>query len=334
MTSSIINKSPTFSVIIPVKAVNNYLREETIPKILEQSCADFEVIILPDRKTSQKFPKTRVIPTYPKTGPAQKRDLGVQRSRGKILAFLDDDAYPSENWLKVALSYFLKSDSQIAAVCGPGVTPPHDNLWQKASGWIWSTWLGAGGAGIYRCVPMKKREVDDFPTFNLLIRKDDFLKVGGFDSHFWPGEDTKLCLDLVHKLGKKIIYDPKILVYHHRRSLFEPHLRQIGNYGLHRGYFARVLPRTSARKGYLTPVVFTLGLFLGFLLTSFHPLFSFIYLGVISIYLLLLIKEGIYIYKQEKNLKLSFLVMIGIFLTHVWYGLRFVQGYFSRNLKQ
>lgn len=325
--------NPFFSVIIPVKKINDYIVGETIPKILAQSFSDFEIIILPDNKSSQKFSKTRVVPTYPKTGPAQKRDIGAQKSRGKILAFLDDDAYPSENWLKNSVKYF-QNQNQTAAVCGPGVTPPNDNLWQKASGWVWSTWMGAGGAGVYRCIPQAKREVDDYPTFNLLVRKDNFLKVGGFDSHFWPGEDTKLCLDLVKKLGKKIIYDPNILVYHHRRSLFASHLKQIGNYGLHRGHFARILPETSARKGYLTPVIFTLGLILGPLLYFAHPAFLWIYFSIIFVYVLLLFREGIFVYLKEKNLKLSLITVIGIFLTHFWYGLRFIQGYFAKNLKQ
>lgn len=327
-------KTPTFSVIIPVKAVNNYLRKETIPKILEQTYQNFELIILPDKKSVQKFPKTRIISTSPKNGPAPKRDIGTKNSRGKILAFLDDDAYPSRDWLKNASRYFQKSDGQIAAVCGPGVTPPHDNLCQKASGWVWSTWLGAGGAGVYRCVPQKAREVDDFPTFNLLVRRDDFLKVGGFDSHFWPGEDTKICLDLIQKLGKKIIYDPKILVYHHRRPLFNAHLKQIGNYGLHRGHFARILPETSLRLGYLIPVFFTLGLIAGFILSFIHPFFLVSYLVVIFLYLLLLLKEGFWVFLKERNFYLSLLVVIGIFLTHFWYGLRFIQGYLSKHLKQ
>lgn len=327
------SKLPTFSVIIPAKKINDYLTHETIPAILKQSHQDLEILILPDKKTSQEFPKAKIIPTWPKTGPAQKRDIGAQKSRGKILAFLDDDAYPSKNWLKNAVKYFQKKGN-IAAVCGPGITPPQDNLWQKASGWVWSTWLGAGGAGVYRCVPQERREVDDFPTFNLLIRKDDFMGVGGFDSHFWPGEDTKICLDLIQKLGKKIIYDPRVLVYHHRRPLFLPHLQQVGRYGLHRGHFARILPETSARIGYLAPVAFTLGLTFGPLFVLAHPVFREIYFGAIFLYLLLLVKEGAGVYFKEKNARLALLVMVAIFLTHIWYGLRFIQGYFSRDLKQ
>ena len=39
---------------------------------------------------------------------------------------------------------------------------------------------------------------------NLVVKREVFEAVGGYDSHYWPGEDTKLCLDITHKAGKKI----------------------------------------------------------------------------------------------------------------------------------
>ncbi|HUS52346.1 MAG TPA: glycosyltransferase, partial [Candidatus Bathyarchaeia archaeon] len=183
------------SVIIPVKQMNDYLRRETLPAILQQKYRHFEVIILPDKITKENFAKTKMVPSWPKTGPADKRDLGAKKAKGEILAFLDDDSYPDKNWLQKAVSIF-KERNEIVGVCGPNLTPPDDSLRQKASGYVWSTWLGSGGAGNYRCAVSPRREVDDYPTVNFLVKKKDFWAVGGFDSHFWPGEDTKLCLDL------------------------------------------------------------------------------------------------------------------------------------------
>jgi len=351
------SKSLYVSVIIPVKKINDYLRRETVPAILKQTYQDFEIIILPDRPSKEKFPKTKIIPTYPKTGPADKRDIGAKKAKGEILAFLDDDSYPDKNWLKNAVKIF---GQQIAAVCGPILTPPQDNLRQKASGYVWSTWLGSGGAGTYRCAPSLRREVDDYPTVNFLVLKKDFFTVGGFDSHFWPGEDTKLCLDLVYKLGKKIIYDPKVLVYHHRREVFGPHLKQISRYAIHRGHFARILPKTSFRPGYLIPTLFVLGLVIGFFLSFICPIFRIIYLGTIGVYLIALLitaiqvyfersekqgsrrRRGSYLknkvlakrgsYLKEKNLKLALLVIPSIFITHLVYGILFIKGFSSPKL--
>ncbi len=325
--------SPKISIIIPVKEINDYLRRETILAILKQTYKEFEIIILPDKKTKEKFPKTRIISTFPKTGPADKRDLGAKKAKGEILAFLDDDSYPDKNWLKNAVRIFGESE-EITGVCGPALTPPENNLRQKASGYVWSTWLGSGGAGTYRCAISSRQEVDDYPTVNFLVRKKDFWKVGGFDSHFWPGEDTKLCLDLTRKLKKKIIYDPRVLVYHHRREVFGPHLKQISRYAIHRGHFARILPETSLRIGYLIPTLFALGLIFGFFLSFIHPLFQFIYLFVLGVYLIALLVTVVQVYLKEKNFKLVILVIPSIFITHFVYGVLFIQGFLSPKLKR
>lgn len=340
------------SIIIPVKKINDYLRQETIPAILDQTHQEFEIIIIADRESKEKSTspvtvryrasrRTRIFPSWPKTGPADKRDLGVAKAKGEIIAFLDDDSYPDKNWLKNALQVF--SQPLITAVCGPTLTPPHNNLRQKASGYVWSTWLGSAGAGTYRAEIAPRREVDDYPSVNLLVRRKDFLAVGGFDSHFWPGEDTKLCHDLVYKLGKKIIYDPSILVYHHRRAVFKPHLQQIGRYALHRGHFARILPKTSLRFGYLVPSLFVLWLFGGpililllkiFQLNVIYLVLIFLYLLTIGFYLLLLLLTSFQVYLKERNFKLALLVIPSIFITHIAYGILFIKGLFLKKLER
>lgn len=319
------------SIIIPVKKINDYLRQETIPALLKQTYQNFEIIILPDRASKEKFPQTKIIPSWPKTGPADKRDIGAKKAKGEILAFLDDDSYPDKNWLKNAINIFKH---QITAVCGPTLTPPNNSLRQKASGYVWSTWLGSGGAGTYRCAISPRQEVDDYPTVNFAVLKKDFFTVGGFDSHFWPGEDTKLCHDLVYQLNKKIIYDSKVLVYHHRREVFGPHLKQISRYAIHRGHFARILPKTSLRIGYSMPTFFVLGLIFGFFLSLVDPIFKLIYFSAIGVYLILLLATTIQVYLKEKNLKLALLVIPSIFTTHIVYGVLFIKGFFTPRLKR
>ncbi|KUK84172.1 MAG: glycosyl transferase, partial [Microgenomates bacterium 39_6] len=235
-----------FSIIIPCPEINPGLEKETIPAILKQE-GNFEIIIVPDKKTSKKFPKTKILPLA--GSPTQKRNYGLKQARGEVVVFIDDDAYPSPNWLKI-ISQNLEKSPKIAAVGGPGLTPPDDPLLAKVSGWFWASPLGSGGAGQYRNWPKKQRLVDDYPTFNLAVEKEALKKIGGFSYQFWSGEDTKLCLDLVYRLGKKIVYDPALVVFHHRRKIFLPHLRQLGRYGYHRGLFVRLFPQTSKRLGY------------------------------------------------------------------------------------
>jgi glycosyltransferase involved in cell wall biosynthesis len=334
---------PIFSVIVPVKKITDLLVFDLIPALKKQSFTNFELLIITDKKhkLSNKPKFIKILSSFPKTGPADKRDLGTKKAQGKILAFIDDDAYPHKNWLKNAVSYF--NNPKVAAVCGPGLTPEKNSLKQKASGYVWQSFLGAGGAGIYRNSLGNKRLVDDYPSFNLIVKKNDFDKIGGFDSHYWPGEDTKLCHDLVYVLRKKIIYDPKILVYHHRRPIFKPHLMQISRFGLHRGFFSKILPKTSRKISYFIPLIFVLGLitgpalywffkFAGFFLIANSVLFIFQF--CLLIYVLLLFITAVWAAIKSGSLLIGLLLIPTIFLSHLVYGIFFALGLLRRDLRQ
>jgi len=319
-----------FSVIIPVRTITPYVKE-TVSFLRKQTEKDFEIIIVTDNK--EKIAGAKTLASGEPT-PAYKRNFGASKAKGEFLAFLDDDSYPSKDWLENAEALFSDQslNRKVAAVCGPTLTPATDNLLQKASGLVWSSWLGSGGAGVYRNKVMPRREVEDFPSVNLLVRKKDFDKIGGFDINHWPGEDTKLCLDLI-KLGKKIIYDPRVLVYHHRRAVFLPHLKQISRYALRRGHFARIFPETSFRIGYFLPSIFAYGLIFGLLAIFFFPAIRWLFFLLLGVYFLLLLLSGLKILYEEKNIFLAFLVMTAIFLTHLTYGLLFPIGYLQKEIK-
>ena len=321
---------PVISIIIPTKEINNYIRE-SIPHILNLDYDNFEILIFSDTTSNESFKKTKIIPTD-KIGPAEKRDLAIKYAKGEILAFLDDDAYPKKNWLKEAVGHFRNPN--IAAVGGPAVTPEDDSFWQKVSGAVFLSKLSGGNPERY-WPTNKVREIDDWPSVNLLVRKSDFSAVGGFNSAYWPGEDTKLCLDLTKKLGKKIIYDPELFVWHHRRSGLGRHLKQIGNYGIHRGFFAKKYPETSFKLKYFIPSMFFIFLLFGWtLLFLLSPFFRFGYWVIWLLYISALLLSVFDIYRKIRNLKISLATIPYTFLTHICYGWRFIKGFvFTKNLK-
>ena len=316
-------------IIIPVKQINNYIYE-SVQEILKLDYEDYGIIILPDTFNGESFPKTRIIATG-NIGPAQKRDLALRHSRADILAFIDDDAYPRSDWLNNAVTHF--DDPEVAAVGGPAVTPPGDSFHQRVSGAVFLSKIGGGNPERYWPVGTE-REVDDWPSVNLLVRRDIFERIGGFNSAYWPGEDTKLCLDIV-RMGKKIIYDPDVFVWHHRRQGIGRHLRQIGRYGLHRGFFAKRFPETSRRFKYFLPSLFVMFLTIGIpLLSMGGPLLSGLYISGIGMYVLALAVVFYEIQHKEKNLAISLMSLPYIILTHIWYGVRFLQGIlFTKDLK-
>ncbi|MFA6518455.1 MAG: glycosyltransferase [Candidatus Shapirobacteria bacterium] len=299
---------PLFSVIIPVRHPTDYL-EETVRALDKQSLNNFELLVITDKIAGN-------------VSPAIKRNLGAKMAKGEYLAFLDDDSYPSSDWLKNARKHFSKN---ITAVCGPCLTPPSDDVFRQASGLVWSSFLGSGGAGEYRNNIAKPRFVDDFPSVNLIVKKSDFLEVKGFNTHHWPGEDTILCLDLTHKLHKKIFYHPSVQVFHHRRKVIIPHLQQITRYAIHRGLFAKIYPQTSLRIGYILPSLFIIYLLL-------LPLLPKTFLIPLFIYLLLLLFT-FFNFILKNSLIVSLLATITIPITHLYYGIFFIRGLFKNELK-
>ena len=323
------NEQPKVSIIIPVKKINDYIRE-SILYILNLDYDNFEILILPDVKNKESFQKTEIIPTG-EIGPAQKRNLALKYAKGEILAFLDDDAYPRKDWLKQGVKHFENPD--VAAVGGPAITPESDSFWQKVSGAVFLSRLSGGNPERYWPVG-KTRQIDDWPSVNLLVRKSDFLAVGGFNCEFWPGEDTKLILDFIKKLNKKIIYDPNVLVFHHRRAGLKKHLKQIGNYGIHRGFFAKKYPETSFKLKYFIPAGFFIFVILGWILLFFPYPFKLTYFSIWLLYAFVLMSSVFDIYLKIKVLKISLATIPYIFLTHLYYGWRFIKGYiFTKDLR-
>ena len=319
---------PLVSVIVPCKAPGAVLTE-CLQAISTLTYPNVEAIVLPDDPVPDGLPGAVTIPTGP-VGPAHKRDRGADAARGEILAFIDDDAYPRADWLDRAVAIF--AESEIVAVCGPGVTPPTDGILAQASGWVYASLLG-GGNYRYRVLPEPARWVDDFPSMYFLVRSAAFEAAGGFDTHFYPGEDTKLCLALLER-GGKIRYDPDVLVYHHRRDLFRPHLRQIVQYGIHRGHFARKYPRTSLRLSYLIPTIWVIGLVAGPLtIRNIGPLWTMYKLAV-ALYGLALAATGGEIAARTGQPLVALMAILGVVATHAVYGIGFVRGFFSRALRR
>ena len=314
-----------FSIIIPLKEDNAYIRE-TLACLREIDYSDYEIFVLPD-KSYAWGDLVQVISTGP-MGPGAKRDLALKYARGEIVAFLDDDTFPRRDWLKNAVKYF--DDERVAAIGGPAVTPATDELFQQASGGVYMSLLG-GGNYAYRYLPKQMKEVDDYPTCNLLVRRSVMQHLGGFDTTFWPGEDTKLCLEITRKLGMKIIYAPDVIVYHHRRPLFRGHLKQVRNYALHRGYFVKRFPETSLRPSYFLPTLLVTFLFGGGLLSFLIPDLAPYYLMGLILYLVAALVSAAMV---SREIRLTILVALGIIATHLVYGVWFVLGLLAPRLSE
>ncbi len=245
---------PEVTIIVPLHRLTAEARQ-CIDTVLALEDPRAELIVACDRRPEGIPPTVRVIETGSPTdtSPAEKRDAALAHTDAPICAFIDDDAYPAEDWLERALSRFA-DDPGLQALGGPGVTPPRSSFRRRLAGAFYESRLGSGALR-HRFVPSQPpRDVDDWPAYNFFVRTDALRAVGGWGSRLYGGEDTKLCLALRER-GFRTGYDPHVLVYHHRRPVFRALMRQTGNVGRRRGSFVRSHPATSRRPLYFAPAV-------------------------------------------------------------------------------
>ena len=99
-------KSPFFSVVIPLFNKKPHIKR-SVSSVLQQKCTDFELIVVDDGSTDEgllelnEFSDDRLI-SFKKDngGVSSARNLGIEKSKSKYIAFLDAD----DEWEPLFLS--------------------------------------------------------------------------------------------------------------------------------------------------------------------------------------------------------------------------------------
>jgi GT2 family glycosyltransferase/glycosyltransferase involved in cell wall biosynthesis len=141
---------------------------------------------------------------------------GAAAARGRVIVFLNNDAEVQPGWLEALLDA-IDSAPDVGAVGCKLVFA--DGRLQEAGGIIWQDGTGANvGRGGDPEAPRYnvRREVDYCSGAALMIRRDLFESLGGFDPRFAPAyyEDTDLCFTL-RENGFRVLYEPRATVVHH-----------------------------------------------------------------------------------------------------------------------
>jgi glycosyltransferase involved in cell wall biosynthesis len=155
------------------------------------------------------------------TGSARARNIGINHSRGRVIAFTDDDATVDPIWLRALLHRFY--DPSVGAVVGPvfesGSNPPV--LLQTFSGFDAAT----------ECMTFNRAQVDWYERArlgaigsgaNLAVRRDVFERVGLFRESLGKGapisgDETYFLLSMIER-GETVVNEPAARVYHPHQS--------------------------------------------------------------------------------------------------------------------
>lgn len=192
------------SVIIPVK--NEERRISTCLKAVFASklSANFEVIVVDNGSTdktveiAQSFGCEVLYAPYATI--SKLRNIGAERAKGSLFAFVDADIEVSRLWAEVAVSLFEETKS-LSCVTGKIEISPVPT-------WVERTWK------LNRTNSSNQHFVSWASSMNMIIKKCDFIKINGFNETLVTCEDVDLSYRL-RQHGLKILYDHRLLVTHH-----------------------------------------------------------------------------------------------------------------------
>lgn len=218
--------APTISAIICTHNRDHYLGA-AIDSLLNQHCSEeFEVIVVDNASTDRtqevvkgRQPHARLHYVYePTTGLSVARNTGARTAQGTILAYLDDDAIATPDWLQALWRVYQQYDDvaiaggKVTLLWPEGIDPPR-----------WISQELSGSLGFY--------DLGEELTFiekpgltprglNYSMRRTFWENIGGFDSQLGrvgtrllSNEELQMT-ERALEMGWRVAYVPDALVAH------------------------------------------------------------------------------------------------------------------------
>ncbi len=191
------------SFIIPAFNEENFIGE-VIKSIRNGDMSfSYEIIVVNHNSTDTtasiaKSLSTKVITKVGGTI-ASLRNSGVAESFGEVLIFLDSDVTLTKEWFQNIGTTIKKLHNNPYIVTGSHCTPP-DN-----GNWIERYWFQNFS---------EENNVRHLGTGHMIVTRELFDRVGGFNESLSTGEDYDFCMR-VCKYGGMIVNNPSLRVIHH-----------------------------------------------------------------------------------------------------------------------
>lgn len=184
---------PFFSIVIPLFNKAGYI-ENTLKSVLNQTFTDYEIVVVNDESTDESeaivlgFNDKRIqLYNQKNQGVSAARNFGVEKSKGKLIAFLDADDYWFLNHLEELANLYHKfPDSGI--YCSRYKIKTSKNHFQVPNhNGIESSYIGIVKNYFYSNRPFRITW-----TSSLAVPKEILKKFGGFTPGVTNGQDLEL----------------------------------------------------------------------------------------------------------------------------------------------
>ena len=233
---------PLFSVVIPT-----YNRLQPLQRCVEALAQGYprdlyEVIVVDDGSNPpvdlRRYAESMQIVAlrHNNRGPARSRNVGAAHARGHYLVFLDDDCQVSTGWF-TNLEKSLGNTSVRTIFGGSVLNGDETNLCSEVS----ETFIRV----ILQHHRPRPGGLYFFRSTNMVVPREDFLRLGGFDERFRTAEDREFC-DRWQLDSGAFAYLPEAVVTHHSTLTLKSFARRHFAYGRGAWNFHRV---RLSRKG-------------------------------------------------------------------------------------
>lgn len=291
-----------YEIIIVTSSNNSFIKEENNSLLL-----NIKLIFTPDNLAGSK------------------RNKAIRMAEGDILYFLDDDVTVSNDIFVNAMNIFNQNPG-ISVIGGPNITPDDDTLFQKASGYFLESIFGTFVMRNRYRVLNREIIADEKSLIlcNLAVRKKVFDKENiCFNDNVSCNEENILLQEL-SKRRHKMLYSPKLIVYHTRRKGLFGFCSQIAKYGRGRMQNIKVNP-TSFSPLFLIPVFFAAYLVLLPFLSNKAPFYDIPFM----LYFVLDLIFSLYYSFKGRNVFMAPFMMVLFPAGHLSYAVGFVGEVFN-----
>ena len=279
---------PEVTIVMPVLNEERHL-PQVLRSVMEQDypLSRLEVLVVDGgsvdrtreivRELAARFPAVRIkLLDNPKGIISAAMNIGIRNAQGEVILRVDGHCILAADYVRRCLEYLFRSGAD--NVGGPA-QPVGETYVGEVVALATSSPFGHGGS-TYR---YSQQEGDVDTVFLGAFRRDLFERIGGYDEGLICVEDFELN-QRIRAAGGRVLLTPAIKVWYITRSSLLGVVKQYFRYGYWRLPVVRKHPQ-ALRIRHLGTAGFLLTLLLSGLLGLFNRLGLFLFLTVLSIYL-------------------------------------------------
>lgn len=234
------DKSIHVTIIIPVHNQSGYTRSCLASLSLYPPPVPFEIIVVDDGSTddtaqvvasfAEALP-VRLVANPPPHRFARACNRGTAEARGSLLLLLNNDTELLPGWFEPL--YRMISTREDVGIVVPRLVFPDGTVQHCGKVWVDVSAPDAQPYHLYYRFPanhpavLKSREFQTVTGACMLVKRDEFLSLGGFDESYQNGwEDDDLCA-AYRAHGKRIYYCAESCIIHHQNKTLNERLQEL-----------------------------------------------------------------------------------------------------------